>query len=303
MGTGYGGWDYCLGEEGPGQLCATANDNHCDEPMMCAAGTDSADCFCRYSLDGQCDAGTVCPEHSDAEDCLCEFAHDGMCDEGEACAYGSDTADCCASTEDGICDEGRRCPALSDRVDCFCPSRWDSECDEGQGKSLCAAMSDQADCSDASTDYSYTAYCEPCERQGHICSDFADAVERTCAVCEHSQQGDPAHANSFECPDDRPVTMQLHLYNPTEAGWRDGNYRIEACRETPSISHGGRHPPRMACEDAALARHSPPGTRPRSPSNVISASRRRRATDSRRTRTRVARAQSSTAPAGVEEKR
>lgn len=314
VGTGYGGWDYCLAEEGAGQLCATANDNQCDEPMMCAAGTDSADCFCRYSRDGQCDAGTVCPEHSDAEDCLCEFAHDGMCDEGEACAYGSDTADCCASTEDGICDEGRRCPALSDRVDCFCPSRWDSECDEGQGKSLCAAMSDHADCADASTepahcpsmfadngvcdadglcpcgtdelecgpdgtaapacekiscredldcqfgeycawfsDYSYTAYCEPCERQGHICSDFADAVERTCAVCEHSQQGDPAHANSFECPDDRPVTMQLHLYNPTDAGWRDGDYRIEACRETPSMGGQGL-PPRMACEDVGVSR-------------------------------------------------
>jgi hypothetical protein len=107
--------------------CEFAKDGVCDEPNVCASGTDATDCHrsqrqqpvrsrgddsCRWANDGTCDEPDVCASGSDATDCAapissrqppttprargnsCEFAFDGTCDEPNLCAPGTDTADC-----------------------------------------------------------------------------------------------------------------------------------------------------------------------------------------------------------------
>ena len=111
--------------------CVFAHDGVCDEPSLCAAGTDCNDCggqspepaheapaasndqpgdanTCRHAYDGECDEPTHCAPGTDSADCMdargthvdgpaddsCEFAFDDECDEGTWCDYGTDTTDC-----------------------------------------------------------------------------------------------------------------------------------------------------------------------------------------------------------------
>ena len=51
--------------------CKHANDGECDEPNICARGTDTNDCAnaCQYANDGECDEPNICPRGTDANDC------------------------------------------------------------------------------------------------------------------------------------------------------------------------------------------------------------------------------------------
>ena len=51
--------------------CKHANDGECDEPNICARGTDTNDCAnaCKYANDGECDEPNICPRGTDANDC------------------------------------------------------------------------------------------------------------------------------------------------------------------------------------------------------------------------------------------
>jgi len=122
--------------------CQWAFDGECDEPNICSAGTDTADCdanpnnpnSCQWAFDGECDEPNLCPRGSDTADCSsggqaagansCQWAFDGECDEPELCASGTDTADCSRGTNscqwafDGECDEPQLCPQGTDTADC-----------------------------------------------------------------------------------------------------------------------------------------------------------------------------------------
>ena len=91
--------------------CPFTNDGYCDEPDLCATGTDTADCSCPFTNDGDCDEPEgldLCPEGSDVNDCsnpcvdgsagnTCVWACDEECDEPEGtdlCTAGTDTYDC-----------------------------------------------------------------------------------------------------------------------------------------------------------------------------------------------------------------
>lgn len=64
--------------------CEFANDGACDEPLLCATGTDSTDCT---------GAAGNCTD-------TCASANDGECDDGgpgavyAVCALGTDCGDC-----------------------------------------------------------------------------------------------------------------------------------------------------------------------------------------------------------------
>lgn len=51
--------------------CKHANDGECDEPNICARGTDTNDCAnaCKYANDGECDEPNICPRGTDTNDC------------------------------------------------------------------------------------------------------------------------------------------------------------------------------------------------------------------------------------------
>ena len=136
----------------PGDSCRWANDGECDEPDLCAPGTDTADCrdsgnlarrnsSCRWANDGECDEPDLCAPGTDAADCRdsgnlarrnnsCRWANDGECDEPDLCAPGTDAADCrdsgnltrrnnsCRWTNDGECDEPDLCAPGTDTGDC-----------------------------------------------------------------------------------------------------------------------------------------------------------------------------------------
>ena len=126
--------------------CTWANDGECDEPDLCAPGTDTNDCqrtspvggngtnSCRFANDGECDEPDLCAPGTDTNDCRssvansCEYANDGECDEGVYCPMGTDTNDCapmrmsggdrCRWANDGECDEPDLCPPGTDTSDC-----------------------------------------------------------------------------------------------------------------------------------------------------------------------------------------
>ncbi len=73
--------DDCAENPGP-DCCGFANDGACDEPDLCAEGTDTTDCTNFPGCDEQ-----------PGPDC-CNFANDGECDEPDFCDPGTDTTDC-----------------------------------------------------------------------------------------------------------------------------------------------------------------------------------------------------------------
>ena len=96
-------WDYCIpgtwrDHASPGmsvdQLaadsCGYAFDGECDEPMYCAAGTDTFDCAGGAPPPGA-DSGLV--SWDDPAD-SCRWANDGECDDPAYCSPGTDTTDC-----------------------------------------------------------------------------------------------------------------------------------------------------------------------------------------------------------------
>ena len=106
---------------GTGGTCEWVGDGICDEPVLCATGTDTADCEndeqvlpCEYTSDGVCDEGTYCAFGTDTVDCApevdacadvtCEAASDDCHIQG-TCAGGSCSAE--TNVEDGTsCDDG-----------------------------------------------------------------------------------------------------------------------------------------------------------------------------------------------------
>ena len=76
--SGYGGSQGSAGANS----CKYANDGECDEPRVCARGTDTNDCgggggyggsggnnSCQYANDGECDEPSLCPRGTDSNDC------------------------------------------------------------------------------------------------------------------------------------------------------------------------------------------------------------------------------------------
>lgn len=87
---------------GAGNTCQWLGDGICDEPTLCARGTDVVDCT------------------YDAQVLPCDYTSDGVCDEGTYCAYGTDTVDCAVantseikSTVDGGLEEDSNTPLSS----------------------------------------------------------------------------------------------------------------------------------------------------------------------------------------------
>jgi hypothetical protein len=77
----------CAGFElalGGANSCAYADDGQCDEPNLCAPGTDTNDC--QMMMTGRP------PDRPGANSC--PYADDGLCDEPYRCARGTDTNDC-----------------------------------------------------------------------------------------------------------------------------------------------------------------------------------------------------------------
>lgn len=162
--------------EGGPDSCDYAFDGECDEPDLCAEGTDMTDCramespdSCIHAFDGECDEPGLCAIGTDSTDCrggapadTCESAKDGVCDEPQACAEGTDTTDCteppepdsCMFANDGECDEPVNCPVGTDTTDCeanppapdSCPWAGDGECDEPD---TCRPGTDTTDCAPA----------------------------------------------------------------------------------------------------------------------------------------------------------
>ena len=89
-------FDACGGEEDPcvenpgPDCCLFANDDECDEPDLCAEGTDTTDCTNFPASDCEDEPGPDC----------CEFANDGECDEPDLCDVGTDTTDCGGENSD-----------------------------------------------------------------------------------------------------------------------------------------------------------------------------------------------------------
>ena len=83
------GCSNCESNEG---TCEYTHDGECDEPDLCARGTDSADCgrssgsgdSCRYANDGECDEPDLCARGTDSADCGRSSGS------GDSCRYGAD---------------------------------------------------------------------------------------------------------------------------------------------------------------------------------------------------------------------
>ena len=71
-------WYLWIGRIG---TCQWTGDGICDEPALCANGTDSADCS----------------SHQSQGAATCAYTNDGVCDEGTYCTHGTDVADCAAN--------------------------------------------------------------------------------------------------------------------------------------------------------------------------------------------------------------
>ncbi|MBM4282493.1 MAG: hypothetical protein FJ137_17655 [Deltaproteobacteria bacterium] len=100
----------CAGGGGGSDTCVWANDNECDEPVLCEPGTDTTDCSgggggsgdtCVWANDNECDEPNLCASGTDTTDCsgggsgdTCIWANDNFCDEPDLCAPGTDTTDC-----------------------------------------------------------------------------------------------------------------------------------------------------------------------------------------------------------------
>ena len=121
-----------------GDSCQFANDGECDEPNVCAEGTDATDCGTLRSYRRSAPAPQTTARRSDDS---CQFANDGECDEPSACPVGTDATDCGSS-------RSYRRPALAPRTitrgaDDSCQFANDGECDE---PNACAAGTDATDC-------------------------------------------------------------------------------------------------------------------------------------------------------------
>lgn len=77
----------------PADPCPTTEDGQCDEPVMCAAGTDSVDCSCKKDEGAECNLVAQCG-----------------CQKGKSCEFSDKTkkATCVARPPDGV-EEGGLC--------------------------------------------------------------------------------------------------------------------------------------------------------------------------------------------------
>lgn len=204
--------------------CATAPDGNCDEPFVCAEGTDTTDCsgyqgsnpYCPYTDDGECDEITYCPSGTDTNDC-CENggvrtqdADGHPIDSTHVCCAACPLPgdDWCQFANDGVCDEpeyGRYgCAAGSDTTDCanaeyVCPYTNDDECDE---TTFCRAGTDTQDCCDGTSVKVWPASSAPSHVPGTPVSEDADCS----ANAAESNAGDDSCllANNNVC--DEPYT-------------------------------------------------------------------------------------------------
>ncbi|AKS41252.1 hypothetical protein [Wenzhouxiangella marina] len=217
--------------------CRWAFDGECDEPNLCAAGTDTADCSaagpnsCRWAFDGECDEPNLCASGTDTADCSgggqaggpnsCQWAFDGECDEPNLCPPGSDTADCSGSSPvdranscqwafDGECDEPNLCASGTDTADCrgggqaggpnSCQWAFDGECDE---PNLCPPGSDTADCQSGpnSCQWAFDGECD----EPNLCPPGSDTADcRSAGALKTSSQ--PARqGNASLYPSGQPM--------------------------------------------------------------------------------------------------
>ena len=193
-----------LGECPPIGDCESQGNGFCEEPDLCAPGSDPFDC-CATPQDGVCESienGGVCITASDYWDCgACLWTDDGECDEGIYCPEGSDVNDCCATPGDGICEEesqGGMCPDGTDVADCGgeCPWADDGVCDEPV---LCPPGTDVNDCCATPGN----GECEE-ESQGGMCPDGTDFYD--CGYCKWPMDGlcdepdfCPPDSDAFDC--------------------------------------------------------------------------------------------------------
>jgi hypothetical protein len=108
---------YCVG---PADPCPSANNGSCDEPDVCASGTDQKDCTCKPSISGaKCDLVMQCG-----------------CPQGQHCQFG-DTAPQCVvpgNTAVGeLCNQDSECVAGSACIGDICKRYCASDKDCGNG--------------------------------------------------------------------------------------------------------------------------------------------------------------------------
>ncbi len=268
-------------------LCAFAGDGFCDEPNICAPGTDP-DC-CAVIKNGVCEetsSGGTCPNGSDWHDCgYCPAAlsSDGFCDEPDVCPTGTDN-DCCATRKDGTCEEqsmGGDCLDGSDAYDCgYCPVAWaadgicdepgdcpegsdgadccahfgDAVCEEASGGGACGADSDWYDCGYCFSGWVGDGFCDEVQ-QGGSCPHNTDPDD-CCAtwddgICEEpSADGKcPAFSDFLDCG-----------YCPKE--WIDDGYcdEVELGGPCPAGTDGDDccgTPRNGACEETSTGGECP----------------------------------------------
>ncbi len=232
--------------------CPTTDDGVCDEGRRCPVLSDRFDCFCATKWNSHCEevgpaeysglvpAGTAaaaqCAFMSDQGDCAYEaqdeaqrgrpvcpsqYEHNGECDAGGMCPCGTDVDDC--SEEPSPLCSHQSCSIDPTDPNCLHDSCATSSNCHGEEPQYCAWWSD----------YSYTAYCRPCVQHGRTCSDFGDAVEGSCDVCEAVAQ---------ECAETE-MQVRLTLKAPSGNGWDGRWYQLQAfddhALEDNFIGHSG----------------------------------------------------------------
>ena len=181
--------------------CPFTDDQVCDAPDFCPAGTDDADC-CATLQDGVCEEmqfGGMCPDGTDFYDCgQCPFENNGTCDVPLDCPVDTDAVDCCAHVEDGVCEEmqfGGMCQDGDDFYDCgYCPYENDGFCDV---PFFCPDGSDLVDCCATPED----GNCEEMQFGG-LCDDGSDFYD--CGYCIYEDDG------ACDVPDFCPIGTDIN---------------------------------------------------------------------------------------------
>ncbi len=120
------------------KACEFKNDGVCDEPWVCATGTDTRDC--------RSNPVNTAPISVGEETTVCATANNGVCEEPLICKTGTDVRDCsikpalnsCASSFDGACDEPRFCARNTDSFDC--EGKTNGVCGASETKALARAI-------------------------------------------------------------------------------------------------------------------------------------------------------------------
>ncbi|MGC6417596.1 MAG: hypothetical protein ACON3Z_10775, partial [Bradymonadia bacterium] len=126
---------------GGADSCRYANDNECDEPLLCPTGTDTSDCrfgggaasspapsapaapaTCNYTNDNECDEPLLCPVGTDTADCSVQFTNKSS----HQAHVNQSTALCFARGQEGTCVDAGACAGTA--VPGVCPDKVGSTC-------------------------------------------------------------------------------------------------------------------------------------------------------------------------------